>query len=161
MTPKAVRPSDTRLGQSPQPTIHHQLQTNSVKHSNRPNRPNARTRVGRLPGALGPLSGCPKIRGRSAYNYKRNEVSGSITLITLIRCPRHGSLILSDRTEDRIARLIIIPLQRFYRRPTEAIGRSVGGRTSSTERCKALSYRWQDVGPARLQKGRNELPEAG
>jgi hypothetical protein len=161
MTPKAVGPSDTRLGQSPQPTIHHQLQTNSGKHSNRPKSPNARTRVGRLPGAVGPPSGRPKIRGRSAYNYKRNEVPGSITLITLIGCPRHGSLIRSDRTEDRITCLIIIPLQRSYRRPTEAVGRSVGGRTSSTERCKALSYRWQDVGPARSQKGRNELPEAG
>jgi hypothetical protein len=108
--------------------------------------------MGRLPGALGPPSGRPKIRGRSAYNYKRNEVPGSITLITLIGCPRHGSLIRSDRTEDRIARLIIIPLQRSYRRPTEAVGRLVGGRTSSTERCKALSYRWQGVGPARSQK---------
>ena len=108
--------------------------------------------MGRLPGALGPPSGRPKIRGRSAYNYKRNEVPGSITLITLIGCPRHGSLMRSDRTEDRIERLIIIPLQRSYRRPTEAVGRSVGGRTNSTERCKALSYRWQGVGPARSQK---------
>ena len=101
---------------------------------------------------LGPPSGRPKVRRRSAYNYKWNEVPGSITLITLIGCPRHGSLIRSDRTEDRIACLIIIPLQRSYRRPTEAIGQSVGGRTSLTERCKALSYRWQGVRPARSQK---------
>ena len=152
MTLKAVGPLDTRLGQLPQPMIHHQLQTNSGKHLNRLNHLNARIRVGRLLGALGPPSGCPKICGQSAYNYKRNEVPGSITLITLIGCPRHESLIRSNQTKDQIMHLIIIPLQRSYRRPTEAIGRSVGGRMGSTEGCKALSYRWQGVGPVRLQK---------
>ena len=152
MTSKAIGPLDTRLGQWPQPTIHNQLQTNSEKHLNRPKSPNAWTRVGRLLGALELPSGHPKIHERSAYNYKRNEILRSITLITLIGCPRHRSLIWSDWTEDWIMRLIIIPLQRSYKRPTEAVGRLVGGRTSSTERCKALSYRWQDVRPAWSQK---------
>ena len=152
MTPKAIRPSDTRLGQSSQPMIHNQLQTNSGKHSNHLKSPNVWTRADRLPGALGPLSGCLKICRWSAYNYKQNEVPGLITLITLIRCPRHGSLIWSNWTEDQITCLIIIPLQRSYRRPTEAVGWSVGSRMSSIERCKALSYKWQDVGPAWSQK---------
>ena len=152
MTPKAIGPSDTRLGQSPQSTIHYQLQTNSGKHSNCPKSPNAQTRVGKLLGVLGLPSGRPKIHRRLAYNYKRNEVPRSITLITLIGCSRHGSLIWFNWTEDRITRLIIIPLQRSYRRPTKAVEQSVGGRMSSIERCKALSYRWQDVGPTRLQK---------
>ena len=81
-------------------------------------------------------------------NYKQNGALRSITPIILIRCPRHGLLIQSDWTKDQSMHLIIIPLQRPYKRLTKAFRQLIGDRTSLTEKCQALSYRWQNIGPA-------------